>query len=384
MSLYLPEELTESVYRAALEPDTWPDVMRLIDGRFPSTAQTFYFLELAPHRVRPVSLVGIEPGWVHTFNALYFAPDNPWIRLTRSLHRPGVVRTNERLDAYLGEAGVLYRSAYYNDWMRPQRFRTTMGSTLLAEDGLVANVTLFRPPDMPTFSDAEVGAFEQLSRHMTRSLQMALRLEQPHKDSASTAALDALPQAVAMIDAQRRVHYANATMEALLRRRDGLVLRGGALDATHEASRQHFEKYIADALCVARRDSPGTAALTLPTGDRRHLSVRAIPFMPAKGPVLPLRPVALLMATECLGHQSVPCEALRKLYGCTPAEARLTQGLVDGQGLRQAASRLGVTYETARAYLKVVFQKTGVHTQAQLVAKVLGDCAAPTRTNAGH
>ena len=77
MAQPLPEELTDAVYRAAMEPGAWGDVMRLIKDRFPSSAQTFYFLDLAPHRVRPVSLTGIEPRWLAAFDELYFAPDNP-------------------------------------------------------------------------------------------------------------------------------------------------------------------------------------------------------------------------------------------------------------------------------------------------------------------
>jgi len=36
---------------------------------------------------------------------------------------------------------------------------------------------------------------------------------------------------------------------------------------------------------------------------------------------------------------------------------------------------MGITYGTSRAYLKIVFDKTGARTQAQLVARVLGDGA---------
>jgi hypothetical protein len=58
MANALPEELTDAVYRAALEPAAWGDVMRSMNQRFPSAAQTFYFLHLRPRRVQPVSLVG--------------------------------------------------------------------------------------------------------------------------------------------------------------------------------------------------------------------------------------------------------------------------------------------------------------------------------------
>ena len=124
----LQEELTGAVCRAVLEPAAWPEVMRLMNARFPSSAQTFYFLDLEPRRVRPICLLGVAPRWVQTFDELYFGADNPWIRLSERLHRPGVVRTNERLEALIQDAGALYRSAYYNEWMRPQGFKYTIAT----------------------------------------------------------------------------------------------------------------------------------------------------------------------------------------------------------------------------------------------------------------
>jgi DNA-binding CsgD family transcriptional regulator len=38
---------------------------------------------------------------------------------------------------------------------------------------------------------------------------------------------------------------------------------------------------------------------------------------------------------------------------------------------------MGVTYGSARVYLKLAFEKVGVHSQAQLVARVLAETAGP-------
>jgi DNA-binding CsgD family transcriptional regulator len=37
---------------------------------------------------------------------------------------------------------------------------------------------------------------------------------------------------------------------------------------------------------------------------------------------------------------------------------------------------MGISYGTARGYLKIVFQKSGARTQSQLVALLLGDGTA--------
>ena len=64
--------------------------------------------------------------------------------------------------------------------------------------------------------------------------------------------------------------------------------------------------------------------------------------------------------------------ALRELHGCTPSETRLALLLAQGQTLKDASRALGIGYESARVVLKRVFLKLDVHTQAQLVSKVLG------------
>ena len=55
-------------------------------------------------------------------------------------------------------------------------------------------------------------------------------------------------------------------------------------------------------------------------------------------------------------------------FALTPAEAKLLRLVGIGENLRNAADQLGISYETARSQLKVVFAKTDVHRQAELVA----------------
>ena len=373
MPASLPEELIDAVYRVVLEPAAWSDVMELMATSFPSSARAFYYLHRDPRRVQPVCLDGVDPRWVQRFNALYFTPDNPWIRFTEQLHRPGIVRTNERLDRFLRQRGALYGSAYYNDWMRPQGFRSTLGNTLVAEGDLVGNLTLFRPPGMKTFSAAEVRAFEALSRHMTRAMQMAIRLGRPENVPAATAAFEALAQPIAVLDRGRRVRYANAPMEALLRRRGGLAVRAGELVATTPESQPALAAYIARAALRAGGAAAAGedhAPLALRDADGSAVTLHAVPLGSA-ATASPALGGCLLTVGDAAPKRPMSAADLRSAFGCTRTEARLAQLLAEGRDLRRAAREMGITYETARAYLKGVFGKTGVHAQAQLVALML-------------
>lgn len=63
-----------------------------------------------------------------------------------------------------------------------------------------------------------------------------------------------------------------------------------------------------------------------------------------------------------------PEMALRAVFGLTPAEARLAAKVATGTKLEAITDEAGIAKETGRNQLKSIFAKTGVHTQAELVA----------------
>ena len=85
--------------------------------------------------------------------------------------------------------------------------------------------------------------------------------------------------------------------------------------------------------------------------------------------------LAFLMVIGGAESHRVSSDTLRALYGFTESEARLARCIVQGNDLRRAANAVGVTYGTARGYLKVIFDKLAVHTQAQLVSRILSDAS---------
>ena len=58
---------------------------------------------------------------------------------------------------------------------------------------------------------------------------------------------------------------------------------------------------------------------------------------------------------------------MRAAYGLTPAEARVALLLASGVSGQQMPELLGVTYDTVKTHLRRCFEKTGVHSQAQLM-----------------
>jgi len=62
---------------------------------------------------------------------------------------------------------------------------------------------------------------------------------------------------------------------------------------------------------------------------------------------------------------------MKELYGFTNAEAKLSNGLINGYTLEEIAADSGVGYATLRGYLRNVFCKTNTKKQHELVSTIL-------------
>lgn len=90
----------------------------------------------------------------------------------------------------------------------------------------------------------------------------------------------------------------------------------------------------------------------------------------------PDEPLIMITAHDRLQVPPDCATMLVDLFGLLPSEARLAAALARGDRLAEAATRLGLTIETARNYAKKVFAKTATHGQADLVRLILSTTLA--------
>jgi DNA-binding CsgD family transcriptional regulator/PAS domain-containing protein len=383
------DRLTETIYDAAIDPGNWAAVMEALRALFNTSGEAFYWLDFASGNYRPVHLEGVAKTYLHDFRSQFFTDDNPWRIHAEALHQAGAIRTDSRLAEFCRDPKILLRSQYYNEWMRPQHFKHTMGTTLHAENGSIANVTLLRPSDAGAFRAGEVERFRTISRHLLRAMRIATRLGTvAERKEITEQVLDQLSCGIVLLDADNRPLYCNAAAETVLRHGDRLTLRNGRLTAISP-----FERGKLDALLRRFRnggDYPVPAGITLSAHASAHpLKLTASRFSTDRGlPAHPERTTLLMIIDPAMAtSRDDTAGILHERYRFTAAESRLAQTLLDGCSIRQAAEQNGITYNTARGYLKVLFHKTGTRRQAELVAGLIGDLAAsllaiPTRAHA--
>jgi DNA-binding CsgD family transcriptional regulator len=145
--------------------------------------------------------------------------------------------------------------------------------------------------------------------------------------------------------------------------------------------------------CAARKDviaraaaqAVGPIATFKPVGalapDQRVIARPAIEIIAIAAQGIAVRPARVENIIALRDPARPPLLAvadLERLFGLSPAEARLATRLVDGATPDEAAIGLGISRNTARSQLQAIFMKTGVNRQGDLIRLLLSSAASQT------
>lgn len=214
------------------------------------------------------------------------------------------------------------------------------------------------------FSDDELATIRHIVEHLTRALEIEDRLARP----AEPQIFESLPYGLALLDRHSRVLRMNALAQSLIAAEDGLHMQ---LDSLHTANgRLDVESFLgrAPAEPLAMRieryfnDKPLSAMMTAVPAEWRDPAHQ-------EGAVL-----VVLMDPDWV--ICPPETTLMQLFRLTNGEARFVRMLVHRRSLQKASEALAISTETARRHLKSVFEKTGTHSQTELIHLLVRQPAA--------
>lgn len=181
--------------------------------------------------------------------------------------------------------------------------------------------------------------------------------------------LDQFSRGILVVDAKARPSFINQTATQIISRRESLFLdRSRVLRAS---TRKHTDM-LHDTLHQAMGQgdhAPEVSAIVL------ERSVLEPPLMviavPTSDEADPTHRYAILFVSSLVGGNYPSAQLISKMFGLTHTEGRLVEKLVVGKRLETVAEELGVTFSSARTYLKRVQKKTGTNRQVDLVRMVL-------------
>ena len=369
------EELYHScvgkLYEMALEPQGWgaflDDFCTLIDAAF---AHYVAWDERSDATVFSASSRAIPTGSEQVYIEHYGAIDPRRKLITERADGKWVLCHEQFDERYVSQ------SEFYQDFLIPVGGRYVAITNLGVVDGVMLGLGMHRGRDRKPFGPREAVWLERIKPHLQRAARLHMEVWQLRlQASLAEHALDALQYPVMVVDEQAHVQLANAAADRWLAENGQVASSSGWLKGLHAALQERLSR----AITTATRGKDGVrmaAALAVPrkqpTRSSKPYSVRVMPLRPdARLTVNWQRPLALLVVADPEASAPLEPQALQTLFGLTPAEARLAVSLADGKNLEEIAQSAHVSLNTAKTQLRLAFEKTGTHRQAELVKLVL-------------
>jgi CRP-like cAMP-binding protein/DNA-binding CsgD family transcriptional regulator len=184
--------------------------------------------------------------------------------------------------------------------------------------------------------------------------------------------LDRLPMGVVLVDNNKKIILINKSAQIVTDQGNALMMKRNEIHAANGSDNRKLQELIEKAASTSIESARKSGGALMVSRDTE----RALPLL-----ISPLRSreysfenraaVAAIFISDPDLAIPGPQEVLRKLYGLTPMEARLSSELLQGRNVTQIAGELHIKVNTVRSHLKSIFLKTGVNRQSDLVRILL-------------
>jgi DNA-binding CsgD family transcriptional regulator/PAS domain-containing protein len=347
------DEVLQAIYGAAMGTAAWPDALDALAGFADSRVVTLDTYDLDAHVGQVLAANVVPDPSIEDYNR-EFGRGNFQIEAAAQLYEPGrVVCTSD-----LVSRKELLRSDLYNHVYRPMGIRWGFGLALEVGKRHITEFTLMRALDAKDHSERELERIRSVAPHLLQAWQGYQHLTRLQDSLDVLSSLwDRFDHAVVVIDAKRRIRFANRLAEELLLAGRAWISRAGRLHMGQLGDDHAF----------------GEELRTVMGGECRLLRLTAGEFgNRLVSTLIRLDPnaAALLVTDPARNHPDLR-QGLMMRFHLTPAEAAAVNAIVEGEPLRRFADRQAIAYETARSQLKSAMGKNGWRRQPDMVADVL-------------
>jgi len=203
--------------------------------------------------------------------------------------------------------------------------------------------------------------------HIQKALEIRQVLGVAQQRTAGAEAMaDASATPTFLLTRQGRLIHRNAAAESLLRDADALALRDDCLAARVAKAAEPLRRLLLNATVPTGNHAvpPQAFALDRLSGKRPlHLLASPLPLAQRHRSDADL----VLLVTDPEKPVNVPDDALRALFGFTPAQVEVAIGLLMGYTPPEIARLRGVSVGTVRQQVKSILAKTGTTRQTDLI-----------------
>jgi DNA-binding CsgD family transcriptional regulator len=365
--------VVQVLYDAALDQTLWPKALQGLVDLTGSLGASFWTLESSEQPRLPIfttfnfdarfiknyleSMVPLDP----TVQYLVHHPDE-------SIVHDGLVITERDKDLH----------PYYDWQSRHSDIHFRMVGQTRPTPTVQAGVALHRTRKMGRYEPEDLARYALMHGHLQKALAIGVRLGSLGSAQRCTSALlDRYPAAILLLDERKHIVYANRKAETFRAASDGVRLSSDGLILARKQDHDRLQTLIAGVLAGSALQSVGGVMRAPRPSGKRAYGILVAPIAGRYPGLAAFRPAVCIIITDPAARAPLPSDRLRSAFGLTEAEAMLAALLATGEELRSAATKLGITYGTARARLSEIFQKTDTRRQSELVSVLLTTLAMP-------
>lgn len=241
-----------------------------------------------------------------------------------------------------------------------------------ADTGAIFRFHFIRSENESKFGSEDVKALEACLPYLKTAVGLyGLIVHQRQQLYISDQTSSRLGIGVVVLDTDGYVMTINPVADSILKSEKAFFIRQGRLHCSEKSGERNLRDYLRAVKngISAEKD----ASFQVRWGDGSDKSWQVMLRKNEIPPEFRQHGAEIISVLLKDSHQktSIGVERLIKVFDLTPAEAQLTERLVQGESLTEAALSLGRSRSTVRVQLAAVFAKTGVHKQHQLISHIL-------------
>lgn len=359
-------DVIESIYQASIDTQHWDKSLQDVSDYFHSEGAGLFRQNPYTQAVHSIAFLGLKESYLESYGD-YYGHINPTFTDYSEL-RSGVMFTEQVFNQRRKNDNFYKKTTFNNEWMNPQGFSHAAGGMLIADGSNTLHFTLLRSQTKGFYTQQELKILKTFSKHICKAVQLSKVFQRTnYRMQSAEHLLTNMGHGILILDNEQNVLEANKIAINNIAKNHILTIQQGKLVINDIG----FKKQLCAALqqtvlnSMLKKELP--IRLNLPA--YKDLLLVLMPVMPELQSQFD-RPATLLIIKESTTENPLNINYLQKTYNLSPCEARLIRYLIEGYELKCAAFEMGVSYETARWYLKSIFEKTGTHRQIDLILKI--------------
>jgi len=363
-------DLIGLIYDAAGKSEVWPTFLEKMCNLISAHSANIGYLDPQSVGSELAYVFGMNSSDVQLYNTNY-SYDNVWTdRAPKEYWTPSFVG----LSHHICSDGEFEKSEFYCDFARPIGFYYGMTAVVLSEGSRLSSLSIVREKSKGPFEPEEALLVKRLVPHLQRAMALHQRIGRVEATGQSVVDLfDLLPTGLGLADQQGRICMLNRRARSIIDQSDGLTIRQGQLYASLSGETKHLHTLLRRAGSTGAGNDlhPGGVMTISRPSLRRPFGILVSPLRPSSAWLGREQPRAAIFITDPETETERQDQVLARLFGLTPAEARLADALMHGKSLREAAEQFGVTRNTVHSQLQKIFEKTGTNRQSELLRLIL-------------